>query len=210
MSSSQLAFEIAPITSEADFKGVANVERAAFGTGALGILMFGTGDHTTEAAANHTRSWAEDPTARYVKATLPSGRIIGFGRWNFYTDPSAGPQNPFPTGDSMPEGNPELRKHFFGELNRKRIEVMAGKKHFLMMILAVDPEFQRKGIGKKLLEWGLEKADAEGVQCWIDASPAGKGLYEKMGWREVDVVDVDLGKWGGEEGETTRTVNMVR
>jgi hypothetical protein len=33
------------------------------------------------------------------------------------------------------------------------------------------------------LEWGLEKADREEVEAWIEASLAGKGLHEKMGGR---------------------------
>jgi len=48
------------------------------------------------------------------------------------------------------------------------------------------------------LEWGLEKADREEVEAWIEASPAGKGLHEKMGWKEVGFVDLEMGMWGGE------------
>ncbi len=210
MSSSRLEYEVSPIESETDFAEFANVERAAFGGGALGRLMFGTEDTRTESAAQHARFWAVDSTARYVKAALPSGRIIGIAKWNFFTDPAAGLQNPFPIDDPIPGGNADLGKHFFGQLNRKRVEAIGGKKHFLVMMLAVDPEFQRMGVGKRLLEWGLEKADAEGLECWIDASQAGKGLYEKMGWKEVGVVEIDLGKWGGEEEQTNRTFNMLR
>ena len=33
-----------------------------------------------------------------------------------------------------------------------------------MQILATLPEYQRKGIGSKLLQWGCEKADEAGVE----------------------------------------------
>jgi hypothetical protein len=36
-----------------------------------------------------------------------------------------------------------------------------------------------------LVEWGLGKADEEGVEAYIEASPAGKSLYEKMGYKEI-------------------------
>jgi len=49
-----------------------------------------------------------------------------------------------------------------------------------MALLGVEPGFQRMGVGKRLLEWGLEKADREGLECWIEASPVGKPLYEKL------------------------------
>jgi len=175
--------------------------------------MFGTSSPDSKpdsADSSHARTWAEDPTALFVKASLPSGRIIGFGKWNILTDLSAPPRNPYPADEPMPGGNAALRKWFFDALNQKRLDRLAGKKHFLMAILVVDPEFQRMGVGKKLLQWGLAMADEQGVECWIDASPFGKGLYEKMGWKEISFVEVDLGKWGGEEGVTTRTVNMLR
>lgn len=83
--------------------------------------------------------------------------------------------------------------------------------YLYMAILAVEPKFQRMGIGKKLLEWGLDMADREGLETFIEASPAGKPLYEKMGWRVVGFTDVDLRRWGwkGEE-DTNRTVSMFR
>lgn len=58
-------------------------------------------------------------------------------------------------------------------------------------------KWQRLVVGKKLLERGLEKVDREGVESWIDASPAGKALYENMGWREVGYLKMELGRWGG-------------
>lgn len=60
------------------------------------------------------------------------------------------------------------------------------------------------------MEWGLQEADREGVECWIDSSPFGLGLYKKFGWKEVGYLDVDLGRWGGEAGKVRRTVHMVR
>ena len=88
--------------------------------------------------------------------------------------------------------------------------VPRGKGYVYMAILAVGPEWQRMGVGRKLLEWGLEKADREGLECWIEASPAGKPLYEKVGWREVGFTDVELKKWGWKGEEVSRTVSMFR
>ena len=48
------------------------------------------------------------------------------------------------------------------------------------------------------------------MECWIDASPKGVELYKRMGWVEVDHVDVDLGKYGGEEGKTDQTICLIR
>ena len=87
---------------------------------------------------------------------------------------------------------------------------MDGKPYILLHVLAVAPGWQGKGVGRRLLEWGLEIADREGWECWVDASREGVGLYRKVGWREVGEVRVDLGEWGGEEGVVERAVLMVR
>ena len=93
-------------------------------------------------------------------------------------------------------------------------ESVKEKGYLYMAILAVDPNFQRMGVGHRLLQWGLEKADREGLECFIEASPEGKGLYEKFGWREVGFTDVVLRRWGWkvEEGEEefSRTFSMFR
>ena len=68
---------------------------------------------------------------------------------------------------------------------------MQEKPHLLMAILAVSPKYQRAGVGKKLLAWGLKQADALQLGTWIDASPQGLGLYKTMGWREVGHLDID-------------------
>ncbi|KAJ5463671.1 hypothetical protein N7475_008615 [Penicillium sp. IBT 31633x] len=53
-------------------------------------------------------------------------------------------------------------------------------------MLGVHPSQQGRGLGSKLLKWGLVRADAEGVEVYLSASPEGKPLYEKNGFRGVD------------------------
>ncbi|KAE9364463.1 hypothetical protein N431DRAFT_489024 [Stipitochalara longipes BDJ] len=213
-----LDFTIAPVTSESDFLPLAIVEEAAF-VGPQETLFFGTpGPHTPSiVASRQTNVFRTDPTALYFKASLPSGQIIGMAKWNLFK--SAGPHFPWPTSGFASDANLELLDWFFGSLDEKRNAFMDQREgvkergYLYMAILGVDPKFQRMGVGKKLLEWGLEKADREGIECWIEASPAGKPLYEKFGWREVGFTDVELKKWGwkGEdEDEVTRTVSMFR
>jgi ribosomal protein S18 acetylase RimI-like enzyme len=53
-------------------------------------------------------------------------------------------------------------------------------------MLGVHPSYQGKGLGSKLLNWGLKRADDEGVEVFLSASPDGRPLYAKYGFREVD------------------------
>jgi GNAT superfamily N-acetyltransferase len=70
--------------------------------------------------------------------------------------------------------------------------------------LYVRPEFQRKGLGGRLVEWGLQKAEERGLQVYIESTEKGLGLYLKYGMTEVDRVDVDLEPWGAKNGEWNR------
>jgi predicted N-acetyltransferase YhbS len=50
-------------------------------------------------------------------------------------------------------------------------------------LLAVDPAWQRQGLGGHLLEVVLQRLGESGVDCVVlDASDAGRGLYERMGF----------------------------
>lgn len=51
-------------------------------------------------------------------------------------------------------------------------------------MLAVDPKWQRNGIGQMLVQWGLEKAQKEGIPAGLEASEAGCPLYLKWGFVE--------------------------
>lgn len=53
-------------------------------------------------------------------------------------------------------------------------------------ILGVHPSYQRRGLASKLLHWGLKRADQEGVETYLAASPDGKPVYERNGFELVD------------------------
>ncbi|KAL2677334.1 hypothetical protein Neosp_011103 [[Neocosmospora] mangrovei] len=63
-----------------------------------------------------------------------------------------------------------------------------------LAFISVSPNHQRRGIGRKLVQWGLDRSEEEGVAAVLEASDAGKGLYEKMGFVEVGKMPFDGGK----------------
>lgn len=87
-------------------------------------------------------------------------------------------------------------------------------------MLATDPAFQGRGAGSQLLRWGLARADAAGVEAYLEASPAAVPLYEKLGFREAGRTETWIaardrnstateGKGEG-EGEWYRNLYMLR
>lgn len=77
-----------------------------------------------------------------------------------------------------------------------------------MNLLAVRPEYQRKGLGSMLLAPVLELADKDNAKTFIQASALGIGLYLKHGWVEVDEIVMDFSPYGG--AKQTKTALLVR
>ena len=49
-----------------------------------------------------------------------------------------------------------------------KVHKKLNKRHYYLMVIAVEPEFQGKGIGSYLLKDGLEKADNEKLECYLE------------------------------------------
>lgn len=60
---------------------------------------------------------------------------------------------------------------------------------------AVEPRFQGKGIGSQLLKTCLDIADKTSLETWLISFPGSHGLYLRLGFRDVDYRDIDLGAW---------------
>lgn len=68
------------------------------------------------------------------------------------------------------------------------------EEHWHLKMLAVDPKWQRNGIGQMLVRWGLEKAQNEGVSAGLEASDAGGPMYLKLGFEEIGKFTAPGGK----------------
>lgn len=58
--------------------------------------------------------------------------------------------------------------------------------------ISILPEYQRMGIGTALMRWGADKADQEGVSCWVSSSMGGVGAFEKEGFKEIGRLEATL------------------
>lgn len=67
-----------------------------------------------------------------------------------------------------------------------------------MDYLAVHPENKGKGIGTALVESGIQHAEKIGLPIFVLAFKAGRGIYERLGFKEVDRVIQDDTKYGGQ------------
>jgi ribosomal protein S18 acetylase RimI-like enzyme len=55
--------------------------------------------------------------------------------------------------------------------------------------LAVSPDYRRRGVGEKLVSWGIQQADKEGVDSVLEATIDGGKLYRKLGFEDVGPIE---------------------
>ncbi|CAJ2506491.1 Uu.00g006210.m01.CDS01 [Anthostomella pinea] len=134
------------------------------------------------------------PHAKYMKAVdADSGVIIGMAKWIIYSN------NTLPGKSEVKHVNywndeeemafASIMAKLFLEERNAAIRKSGGNL-VCLDVLAIDPEYQRRGVGVALVRWGTDKADELGVEAVVESSVYGKGLYEKNGF--VFVKDVEV------------------
>lgn len=78
-----------------------------------------------------------------------------------------------------------LQKYLLDAMNAFHDEWIQGTKCIYLNLLMTDPRFQRRGIGTAMLNWGHERADRDGVPCFLIATPVGHPVYQHVGWKDI-------------------------
>ncbi|KAJ5531650.1 hypothetical protein N7527_005043 [Penicillium freii] len=117
-----------------------------------------------------------------------NGGIVAFAKWKRPVSDAGRDQHQekvvWPASSDK-----ELCDRFFYGMEARHEELMGERPHYYLDMLGVHHSQQGKGLGTKLLKWGLTRADVEGVEVYLSASPAGRPLYLKYGFREVDIFE---------------------
>ncbi|HEY4313448.1 MAG TPA: GNAT family N-acetyltransferase [Pirellulales bacterium] len=75
----------------------------------------------------------------------------------------------------------------YDEVGRRMHHQYAHKSHWYLAAIAVDPDHQGRGIGSNLMTPILERADAEGVPCWLDThQEQNVRLYQRHGFQVAE------------------------
>ena len=196
---------------ESDLLAFENIAWAAFKSDLMGLLY---PNGFSQANIDHGVHWANVQWHRHpdkikmlkvVDTDLPDGspnrKIVGVSKWKFYPKGRTGAELEEEKREKDEEPSPPgingaLAKEFFGEVARTRRENMGGRAYVLLDFLATLPQHSRRGIGAMHLKWGSEKADELGLPMYLESSPMGRPLYERLGYEVIGDLPFDAKKWG--------------
>ncbi|KAB8294787.1 hypothetical protein EYC80_006748 [Monilinia laxa] len=124
----------------------------------------------------------KDPHTTFLKVVdTDTGAMIAKAKWNIW-------KGVIPSEDDLDGDYWETEEEKEGT--------------FTLDILAVDPEYQRRGAGRLLVRWGTAIADELGYMAIVEASEAGRHLYESEGFEFVKLVETSIPeKWRDRKGE---------
>lgn len=134
-------------------------------------------------------------TSRFVKVLLDD-QTIAFSKWQNIR-PKVDPpttEEPAANWPNDPNSDHTLANTFFGGLSKAHEEVCGGKQHWYLELIATGPKARGLGAATLMLRWGIEQAQQQelddvpgtfGVSCFLEASPNGRRVFEKEGFKQI-------------------------
>ncbi|KAK3500486.1 acyl-CoA N-acyltransferase [Neurospora crassa] len=192
--------------TEADAPSIARIATAAFAD-SLSPLIFPRSQLATATVteADLTADEITWRTSMYIKrmregkpcvvavevdeSTGEEKQILGSAHWQ-----KPGPEGPEVLGVEVRPATYD--KDMFAKVverfTTKDKETLGPRGHedyWYAILISVDPKRYRRGIGRKLLNWGLAHARKEGRDAYLTATDAGVPLYEVCGFESMERYD---------------------
>lgn len=89
----------------------------------------------------------------------------------------------------------------------KYFEGRFGSNQIHLQVLGTHPDYQRRGYGSALCEWGVKRAQQDEVAISLLASPAGYKLYSALGFEDLGTITVQVP--GETESIVLRPMSLV-
>lgn len=135
-----------------------------------------------------------DRSATYLKIVDEDTKeIVSIARWHYYPNgysyaDGIGWEIHSPVeGQAFPSGmNIELHNFILSARDAERKNWMAKDEPcWILMHLVTRPSQRGRGAAGMLIEWGVERAKADGVPAYLEAGVMGRPIYEKHGFQQI-------------------------
>ncbi|SPO01217.1 uncharacterized protein DNG_03964 [Cephalotrichum gorgonifer] len=105
---------------------------------------------------------------------LETGRIAGMATWQVYWRERTTEERAKPWIGWLEGAQRERAEAFLGQLWEKHCHTVA-----------VHPDYQGKGVGKKLVQWGLGMSEELKLPIYLESTVEGVPLYERTGFQKL-------------------------
>ncbi|KAK0509042.1 hypothetical protein JMJ35_008413 [Cladonia borealis] len=217
-------FAVSPATAT-DLPAIAKIVQNAF-EDSPNTISYWMLPRENEAAVYEWRlrraeeNFHNDPTSSFIKCVdTATDKIVAFAIWekpySFMTQEQKAKQQQDgremrSNDNDLPKGtNAALLHDLDAQTARMRAKYVNREEDYVLRALATLPQYQGKGCGSALLQWSLEKVDADGRRVFLEATPQGHSLYAKFGWKDVDEMVFDLNAFGF-NGHVQKIICMMR
>ncbi|KAH6850574.1 acyl-CoA N-acyltransferase [Chaetomium sp. MPI-CAGE-AT-0009] len=141
------------------------------------------------------------PNAHLVVAEdATSGELLGFAKWIWVEEGAVAPGIAVSASSAVGGegegggvealwgmvGRREFAEKYFGAQTEQHERFMGRRAHWYLELISTKAEVKGLGTGRKLVQWGLERVDADGAVAYLEASPQGRGLFERFGFEVVE------------------------
>lgn len=200
-----MGFVVLPATLS-DIRSVYDVWFAAFrGQVILDLIYPGTNlddEAFRKLHADGTLEYWKGLTMEYTFKCVDTetGKIVGMATWQVYWRERTAEERVKPWIGWLEGQQRERAETFLGQLWEKREKYIGEKRHVCTCIfvrnivrdslltsvdchtVAVHPDYQGRGVGKKLMQWGLDIAEQLKVPIYLESTHEGRSLYERLGF----------------------------
>jgi GNAT superfamily N-acetyltransferase len=209
-----MPIKIHPTTASDSYESFSTAERAFT---AINPILFHTLplSKTTKELISQSRaqSFGRNPNSHGFKAVdAESGALVGLAQWVVHEQEeilskSVEEEVQGKLVPEVPERRVESSLAYYRMLGVGRREalgverdgegeVVKLRKRVELATLFVDPDFQGRGIARQLLAWGIGEAEKLGLEMSLEATKAGRRLYESVGFEAVKVERFDARPFG--------------
>lgn len=202
------------LATEEDLNALVRIQFAALGRFGPEPLIVGQDTIANRAimASRHAQHMAANPGLKIAKAQLPNGEILGFCMFYFPDSSAASAQERVPTPLRPLSSDPAWAKlsteapwiddwerrtkaeAFLRFIHQEIQKHVLGRECAYVRYMCVDPAVQRRGVGKALMVWAVTQFDRLNLDAYLEASPAGEGLYKQFGF---EVIGYSRGEFEG-------------
>ena len=147
----------------------------------------------SRAVREHLEETGRPCAVKCVETTSGSNIIAACAYWMIFDKPqspdNARKTNYLFTAEWLDEDQKEKAKSAFKPMLDMHFKWTKGRGHGDLLYMATDPAWRRKGAATAVVQWGVDLCKELGIPAYLEASPAGRPVYERLGFETVDNIE---------------------